>query len=319
MRSPRPCILPTQPASLATVLATGFSHQMVRTQVALGRLVRVRHGVFMDAGCWPDDPAAQHLLRARAELVVHPEAAMSHESAALVWGLPHPGFSAWHDALPAITFPADSRRKTRGGAVVHHVGRLPPGQITRDADGYAVTAIARTAVDLAAGRPLPDALVILDSAVRKLCEAMVARPRRTDYLNPRLIAAAREVLREAAQTRRPAGLAGSITLAHPARESPAESISAAHIHLAGLPMPLFQQRVSTRIGVVYPDFLWPDLRLVGECDGADKYRDKNAAVLEKEREQALRDLGFKVVRWLAREIMITPEVVIDRIMREMVA
>jgi hypothetical protein len=49
---------------------------------------------------------------------------------------------------------------------------------------------------------------------------------------------------------------------------------------------------------------------IGECDGAVKYREASAYVHEKEREQVLRDLGFDVVRWPAKEIALTPEVVL---------
>ena len=36
---------------------------------------------------------------------------------------------------------------------------------------------------------------------------------------------------------------------------------------------------------------------------------------EKEREQLLRDLGYRMVRWLAKEIMLTPELVVARVAR----
>ena len=55
--------------------------------------------------------------------------------------------------------------------------------------------------------------------------------------------------------------------------------------------------------------------MICEVDGAIKYQDANAFVLEKQREQILKDLGYIVIRWLAREIMLTPWVVIDRVAR----
>ena len=207
MRTPRPCVLPRQPATRAVLLASGLTPQMIRTQLASGRLMRVRRGVFLDAERWPEEPAARHLVIARAELVVHPVAVMSHQSAAIVWGLPHPGFASWTDEPPAVTLPADGRVKSASGAAVrHHVARLPLGQVTDDEEGYPVTTF-------------------------------------------------------------------------------------------------------------YPDCLWPEQGLVGECDGAVKYADASAYVREKEREQALRDQGWRVVRWLAREIMLRPGVVVERVAR----
>ena len=55
--------------------------------------------------------------------------------------------------------------------------------------------------------------------------------------------------------------------------------------------------------------------LIGECDGAVKYADAQGYVREKEREQALRDQGYAMVRWQAKEIMLRPEVVVERVAR----
>ncbi|HSN11455.1 MAG TPA: DUF559 domain-containing protein, partial [Propionibacteriaceae bacterium] len=173
------------------------------------------------------------------------------------------------------------------------------------------------AVDLAAGLDLPSALVLCDAGLRKVVEAMVSRPQRGDYANPRLTRAARELLEQAAVAHGRAGLTTALALADPARESVPESLTAGHLHVAGLPTPLFQHRLPSRLGPLYPDFYWPDLNLIGECDGAVKYADALGFVSEKEREQVLRDLGYGIVRWLAKEIMVTPHVVVDRIARAM--
>jgi very-short-patch-repair endonuclease len=67
--------------------------------------------------------------------------------------------------------------------------------------------------------------------------------------------------------------------------------------------------------VFYPDFFWEGERLIGEADGREKYEDSEASVREKEREQYLRDLDFKVVRWLGKEIYLQPAVVMARVAR----
>ncbi|HET7723139.1 MAG TPA: DUF559 domain-containing protein [Propionibacteriaceae bacterium] len=316
MRTPRPGLLPSQPTSLPMLLAAGSTPQMVRTQVASGRLVRVRQGVFVAAGGWPADAAAQHLVRARAELVVHPDAAISHVSAALVWELPHPGSSWWHEAPPSVTLPSGGGARSGRGHATHHVGSLARSQVTRDPEGYAVTTASRTAVDLADGLTLPERLVLLDAAARHVVESLVVgAARRADYVRPSYVSAAKGQLSAAAASRRPCGLALAISLAVPARESVAESLSAGHLHLAGLPAPEFQHRIRSPKGDLFPDFYWPELGLVGEVDGTVKYADPSAYEREKLREQALRDLGYGIVRWTAREIMLTPDVVVDRVAR----
>jgi very-short-patch-repair endonuclease len=40
---------------------------------------------------------------------------------------------------------------------------------------------------------------------------------------------------------------------------------------------------------------------------------------EKEREQVLRDLGFRIVRWSGKEIHLSPSVVMDRIERKLLS
>ena len=82
-----------------------------------------------------------------------------------------------------------------------------------------------------------------------------------------------------------------------------------------LPLPACQAEIRTPGGSLFPDFLWEEQRLIGEVDGAVKYLSAQAYVLEKEREQALRDAGYGIVRWLAKEIMLDPAAVMARIAR----
>jgi very-short-patch-repair endonuclease len=159
---------------------------------------------------------------------------------------------------------------------------------------------------------LPEALVVLDGAARLLVEGFVSRPRRSDYANPRLAMAAREKFSTACDK---PSLSRAVTWADPRRESAAESLSAGHLLLAGIPAPDYQTRLVTPAGTFYPDFFWDGPRVIGEVDGAVKYQAADAFVAEKQREQVLRDMGFVVVRWLALEIMLTPHVVVERVSR----
>lgn len=301
--------------SRAALTSSGVTDAMIRSALVAGRLHRIRQGVYIEAAMWPPEPREQHLLRAVAELTLHPTGVLSHQSAATAWGLPHPGFSQWYESGVSITLPRAEAARSRVKPARHHVAPLPAAQVTRDAGGRPVTSLARTAVDLAAGRPLPDGLVILDGAARLLCAAVVAQPRRSDYANPRLRTAVRQLFEQSAPSRCAATLLLAIDLADPRRESATESLSAGHFALAGLPEPLCQPRLETPIGQLYPDFYWPEQMLIGECDGAVKYADAQGYVREKEREQALRDQGYAMVRWQAKEIMLRPEVVVERVAR----
>lgn len=314
VHTPRAWVLPSQPATRATLLASGVSPAMIRTQVHSGQLVVVRQGVYLRAADWPDDPAARHVVRGHGEQAVNPAAVLSHATAAAVWQLPNPGVGRWSDRPVSVTLPA-AGHSSRSRAAHHHTGVLPPAQVLRDPDGYPVTSPARTAVDLAGGLALPEALVLCDGAARLACQSLVSGIRRRDYGNPRLVDAARRLLTEAAATVRCARLGEAIALTEPCRESAAESLSAGHIELGRLPRPRYQAEIRTSRGSFFPDCLWEDRMLIGECDGAVKYADAGGYVLEKEREQILRDLGYGFVRWQAREVMTRPDDVIERIAR----
>ena len=313
MKSARPWPLPQRPTRRSQLLALGVSLPMVRTQVASGQLLRLHHGIYLASAAWPSDPARQHLLRAEAAALAQPGSVLSHASAAVAWGLPHPGLRAWHEGPVELTISGEGGRRSAPDLVVHR-RLLPAHHVATDPDGRPVTSLARTAADLAAGRPLPEALVILDAGLRGLVDSMVTSPRRRDFSEPRLADAARGLVRRAWPPRTRAELA-ALALADPARETPIESLSFAHFHLAGLPAPVCQAAIATPVGTLYPDFYWEQSRLVGEADGAVKYSDRAAILREKEREQVLRDLGFRIVRWLGGEILGRPEVVVDRVGR----
>lgn len=314
MRTPKPWILPTQPVTRALLAAAGVTDDMIATHLSTGRLRRLRRGVYVSAACWPDDPAGQHLVRARAVQVANPDAVLSHQSAAVSWKLPTPGFAEWHDAALSLTQSGRPLRRPKDSDVELFERALRPADVVRDTYGYAVTSVPRTAVDLAARLALPEALVLLDDAARRLVKSMLNDPRRQDFSNPRYAAAARELL-TGAMVRPLRPLIDAIAKADPARESPAESLTTGYLYLSGLPMPLFQAPLKTRIGTVFPDFLWPEHKLVGECDGAMKYIDPRTLVEEKIREDAVRETGHRVLRWMGAEPMLRPDELIGRIAR----
>ncbi len=104
-------------------------------------------------------------------------------------------------------------------------------------------------------------------------------------------------------------------LVDPRRESPLESFSSGHMHLAGLPAPVLQAQVRTGSGVYVVDYLWEDFGVIGEADGEVKYTDPHAFIVEKEREGHLRDIGYEVVRWTGSLAFRAPHEMTGRIAR----
>lgn len=89
-------------------------------------------------------------------------------------------------------------------------------------------------------------------------------------------------------------------------ESPGESRSRVALRRAGFPAPVLQHRViGTRT-----DFYWEEFATVAEFDGRIKYgrllrpgqEPGDAVFEEKRREDALRDEGLKVARWVWAEL-----------------
>ena len=90
-------------------------------------------------------------------------------------------------------------------------------------------------------------------------------------------------------------------------DRPGESISRVSMRAAGLPAPELQVEIYGASGARYVvDFYWPERRLMGEFDGAAKYRDpellrgrtpEQALADEKHREDDLRATARGMSRW----------------------
>lgn len=287
-----------------TVDDVEVTRKVLATAARGGRVVRLARGVYLAPEAWPDDPAAQHLLHARAQQVRRPSLVLARESAALAHHLP------LHDERVVANQPP---HLTRAHLDDLDVVEFRAGLLA----GLRLTAPARTALDLAAAAPLPVALVALDAVARTAL--VLAHPR----VEPReadeaLADQAGAPLRAALARRGGRRLAEVVALVDPRRESPPESYSAGIIHLSPLPEPRSQPAVVTRDGVRWPDFGWEHWRLAGEVDGAVKYRGErgdHVRIAEKLREEALADAGWEVVRWMPAEIYRRPAAVMDRIAR----
>lgn len=158
-----------------------------------------------------------------------------------------------------------------------------------------MTSVARTIVDLSRTLSVDRAVVAGDSALR---------------LHPGAASALPDAL---ASARSRTGIAGArrvVEFLDGRSESPGESISRLRIHAAGLPTPLLQHELRTASGtfVARPDFFWEEVGVVGEFDGRGKYGfDEPGATAdvvhrEKLREDAIRSLGYEVVRWTWRDL-----------------
>ncbi len=155
-----------------------------------------------------------------------------------------------------------------------------------------VTSVARTLADLAGTSSFLVGVAAVDQALR---------------LNQCSVEDIRQAALELGRTRGRRAREKVLAFATPLAESPGESLSRVRMEELGFPRPVLQQRWTLADGTVaYTDFWWPEHGLIGEFDGVAKYvrhdyaGHRTAADLvmaEKRREDALRALGPRVVRW----------------------
>lgn len=292
----------------------GFdSHELARMR-RRGELVRVRRGAYVAPPPDTDEPDDYVTMAARLavqhrQLIegtvpqLHPRAVISHGSAALLHGLP---------IFPEAVQRLHLTRDRDGGGVrrplIHVHGCALPAPDVTVIDGIPVTTLARTVVDLARTLTYQQAVAVCD-------RALVYGLRATD-LGVVLDQASRRS--GVAQARRVAAFSDKRS------ESVGESFSRVLMAQDGIPTPEPQFKVYDDNGLFMArcDFGWELLRTLGEFDGREKYlrlrREgetlEEFILREKQREDALRDLGWQVVRWVWADLF-RPGVIADRLQR----
>lgn len=267
-------------ASRRELVAAGVSQAELRWALRGGKVTSVRRGVYIVGGQQHADPQRRHALALLAEQKVNPGLVACSTSAAVVLGLPTP---SGPPAEPVLT--AARKRSNVSGRRSGRLTRealLPAGDVWSLRSGLRVTSPLRTVLDCAREWDRPWGLAIADAALRH------------GTVKP-------EELRAAAAER--AGIPGgrrALWVAEHARrlaESPLESVVRALILLAGFPEPALQVWLNTRQGNARVDLLDERHRLVIEADGRVKYQHPDDLWAEKRREDAIRELGYAVIRF----------------------
>lgn len=264
-----------------------------RTDDDIARLLRqhgwsrLRRGAYLD-GQLPASAGVRHALLVAATLAdLRRPAIVSHQSAAVLLGMPVWG--ARLDRVHVTRRPPASSQTT--GPLRCHVARLRDDELT-EVGGVVVTDAARTALDLARSLPFEPAVVALDAALH---ERFVSR----DELHRRLL--------DIAGTRGSRHAARVVAFADGRSESVGESRSRVLLAELDLSPSTLQLEIIAADGrfVGRTDFAWEEQRLVGEFDGRIKYgrllrpgqSAGDAVFEEKRREDMIRDEGWRVVRW----------------------
>jgi very-short-patch-repair endonuclease len=289
----------TTVGSVADWRRAGLTEARIRTLHRSGELVRVWHAVYATRPAmeWSKaSPARGHALLVKAAVAsVGRDSVASHQSAALIHGLDL--YSPASD-LVTLTRPLSRRSgRYKSDGVFFHAAELPDAHVTRRL-GVAVTSVPRTVVDLARVSSFMSAVVTADSALRgdlttkgalvAVCDACAGWP-------------------GIRQARR------AVDFSDPRAESVLESCARVVFEERGLEPPELQFTVTGPDFRYSVDFYWPRHRVIAEADGEMKYSEPRRAIRQLERDQQLRDLGYKVIHFTWRELFQNPAAVTGRI------
>jgi very-short-patch-repair endonuclease len=263
------------------LLAAGQTPRVIRRAVEAGRLRLVFRGVY----------AVGHVALRRegwwmaALLACGEGAALSHRTAATVWGL------TTGPTLPIdVTTSTDHGRKHRQ-ITTHRMLVAPLDAVVRD--NLRVTTPSRTIVDLAA--------TLKGRALREVVER-AQDLRRFDPID------IRDALARAPRRPGTRRLDDLITLIAPDEDnarSHLERLFLALIREANLPKPTANHEIAGR----RRDFAWPDQRLVVETDGYRYHASRTAKRRDNRRDRRLTALGWRTARFTYEEVAFEPGVV----------
>jgi hypothetical protein len=218
-----------------------------------GEVERLRPGAYRVVDGRADRPPSSDVAARMVALHRQLRAphVFSHVSAAVVWGL-----RTW--TVPARTHVVQPYRASSQAAddVVRHFVALGPGDRT-ERRGLPVTTLTRTVVDCALTLHPLEALVVVDSALASGLDRDAA----LDMLARRGRAPGRRRARVV------------LGLGDGGAESAWETWLRYVALRAGLPRPVTQYAVETRLGRFRADLGWPDHGVLAEFDGRVKYRD----------------------------------------------
>ena len=267
-------------------MAVGLTPSAIAYRQRTGRLVRVHYCVY-SLGPPRLDPPAQ---AAAAVLACGPDAALSHSSAAFLWGLT----KRW-ETPPEVTTTEDRRHP---GIAVHITATLA-GRDVRTHLGIRMTSAARTLLDIAARftdkqltRAFHDAWHarrIYRAELEELLERLPHHPG-AKYLRP------------------------LVTNTTGPTRSEFEDTFRAFVRRYGLPAP----QINTRVNGFEVDALFTEQRVIVELGGWEFHQHRAAFEGDRERDATLLAAGYVTIRITWERLIEAPEREAERL-REILA
>lgn len=242
--------------------------------VGVGQLVPMGLRVFRIGGV----PVTWKTRVLAVCLSLGPDAVVSHQTAAAVWGLD--GFRP--PATIDVSVPRRRRPAARDGVRIHQCRDFELANRAARG-GIPVTGLARTVLDVCAVSSPETALRALDAALR--------RPTRVAW------AALRECLVLHARRGRPGvALYRAVLQRRNMKPPPGDKFVALVLELlldSGLPVPECEYRVTVRGRRYRLDIAYPQWKVGGECDGKEGHDNERAF-----EEDPIRDNALQLDGWL---------------------
>ena len=273
-------------ATLAALQVAGVRRRALAAALSDRRVVRARRGVYRLGLA----EGVEHLRCAAVSL----HAVVSHDSAAVLWGL-----ELAHEPREVVTVPRNRSRARAKGVTVKRAD--VDESIVRQ--GLKVTTALRTVLDCAATLALDDAVVIADSALRK----------RLITLDELRTAAAEIRGRHGPRCRRVA------EIADPESGSVLESLLRVLLVEAGLTPDETQFHVLDDQGMVVArvDFAYVSARLIVEADGFEFHRGRADYRKDRRRANAFCRADWSLLRFTWEDVRFDPGYVIATVRAEL--
>jgi very-short-patch-repair endonuclease len=267
--------------------AAGISDSAIDRLIVSGRLLPLHRGVFAVGHDAPIELGPE----TAALLAVRPVAALSHHSAAILWGLRPAGSG---DGLIHLVV-CDGHRAALDGVRVHR-SRLLESQDVRLRRGLPVISAARALLDLAEVGTERELERAFDEA---LVQRLVRVPEVAELLDRADGRGGRRPLRSLIERQRGPAMT----------RSEAEERFLALIRSAQLPEP----EVNVRVHGHEVDFLWRTRRLVVEIDGFRFHHSRHAFERDRRKDATLHAAGLVTMRVTWRQMESEPYAVIARL------
>lgn len=286
----------------------GWSDRAISGAVDRGDLLLVRRGSFIQATdaelLWPEGRHLAHVIAVARDS--RGGALASHESAAVLWGLP---LYRHRPERVHLTTPAPTRISS-GPDVRRHLAPVGPGDVVVRS-GIRCTSLARTVFDVTRTLPLEAAIACADAAER----LMALRGREWDQ--DAVLAWREGMQRRLADADGARGIRQArwvFDFSDGRAQLPGESVSRLQLIRLGFARPRLQVPVSAPNGRHYfVDFGLEEMRTFGEFDGQGKYTDEamrrgipleQVLLEEKRREDWIRGTTqWRFVRWQDEHIV----------------